>query len=352
MSKIALIGDTHFGIRNDSPIFHEYFKRSLKYFFDYIDDNKIQHIIHLGDLFDRRKFLSYLTASVCRKEFLDPIQERKLDTHIIAGNHDQYFKDTYEVNALDEIVTNRYSYIKTYNTPQQINIDGLDIQLIPWINSKNHIQSFDRIQNTQAQVLIGHLELNGFDMFRGMMSEHGLETHLFDRFDLVFSGHYHHKSSKNNIHYIGAFAEYTWADYQDPRGFTILDTQTRIFEFIQNPHSIFQMIYYDDTKPIKIDYSKMKDTYVKVVCKNKTDQVKFDDFIENLYDAKPVDISIIEDSSLIETSESEDVVDEAQDTSMILSTYIKGLTLPVNNDRMITFMNDIYKEALSTEHLT
>ena len=67
MSKIALIGDTHFGIRNDSPIFHEYFKRSLKYFFDYIDDNKIQHIIHLGDLFDRRKFLSYLTASVCRK---------------------------------------------------------------------------------------------------------------------------------------------------------------------------------------------------------------------------------------------------------------------------------------------
>ena len=48
----------------------------------------------------------------------------------------------------------------------------------------------------------------------------------------------------------------------------------------------------------------------------------------------------------------EDVVDEAQDTSMILSTYIKGLTLPVNNDKMITFMNDIYKEALSTEHLT
>lgn len=331
----------------------------MNFFFDYLDDNKIQHVIHLGDLFDRRKFLSILTASVCRNTFLIPLNKRGIETHIIAGNHDQYYKDTYEINALDEFVTNRYDNIITYNKPHMITIDGLDIQLMPWINNKNQIESFDRLHNTSAQVLIGHFEINGFEMFRGVMSDHGLETHVFDRYDLVFSGHYHHKSSKNNIHYIGAFAEYTWADYKDERGFTILDTETRKFEFIRNPHSIFEMITYDDSKNEniindiqKINFSKYKDTYVKVLCASKNNQYAFDMFLEKLYNSNPIDVSIIDDISLVSETEDTEDIDQAQDTTTILTNYIKGLTLNVNNDKMVTFIHDIYNEALSSEHIT
>ena len=356
--KILLIADTHFGIRNDSPVFHEYFKKSLKYFFDFIDTNNINHVIHLGDLFDRRKYLSFLTSSVCRNEFLTPLQERNIQTHIIAGNHDHYYKDTYEVNALDEIVGTRYPCIKTYNLPELINIDGLDIQLLPWINQKNRQVSFDTINNTKAPILIGHLELNGFEMFKGTVSDHGIDKNVFTKFESVFSGHYHHKSSKDNIHYIGAFAEYIWSDYNDPRGFTLLDTQTRKFEFIQNPHNIFKMMSYDDVKHPDIiqkiqntDYSNYKDCYVKVLCMNKTNQFAFDLMLDMLYKAGPIDISIIEDMSLLVDSDETETIDQVQDTPTILSNYIKSLTLNVDNDKMISFMRDIYAEALATEHI-
>lgn len=330
----------------------------MNYFFDYLDDNKIKHVIHLGDLFDRRKFLNILTSSVCRNTFLIPLQERGIETHIISGNHDQYYKDTYEVNALDEFVNNRYSNIRSYNTPKMITLDGLDIQLMPWINPKNQIESFDRLSNTSAQVLMGHFEINGFELFRGVMSDHGLETHVFDRYDLVFSGHYHHKSSKNNIHYIGAFAEYTWSDYKDERGFTILDTSTREFQFIRNPHNIFQMITYDDSKiddmvsvVQNMDLKDFKDKYVKVLCASKNNQYAFDMFVENLYSANPIDVSIIDDISLVTETEDTENIDQAQDTTTILTNYIKSLTLNVNNDKMVTFIHDIYNEALSSEHV-
>lgn len=358
MAKIALICDTHYGVRSDSPVFHDYFRRSMKYFIDYIEKENIRYVIHLGDLFDRRKYLNYLTSSVCRETFLIPLNEMDITTHIIAGNHDQYYTNTYLVNSLDEVVGNRYRNIKTYNTPETIQIDGLDILLLPWINQANKDETIKEIQNSKAKIVMGHLELSGFQMYKGIKSEHGDDTKTYDKFDLVFSGHYHHKSSYDNIHYLGAFAEYTWADYNDPRGFSIFDTDTRDLKFIQNPISIYKMISYDDVSTTDIiqkinqtDYSEYKDTYVKVLSIKRENTYAFDLFIDKLYKAGPVDISVVEDSTNFIVNEEDDVVDEAQDTNTILANYIRGLTLPVDNDRMITFMRSIYNDAIATEHI-
>lgn len=357
MTKIALICDTHYGVRSDSPVFHDYFRRSMKSFIDYIERENINHVIHLGDLFDRRKYLSYLTSAVCRETFLTPLNEMGISTHIIAGNHDQYYTNTYLVNSLDEVIGDRYKNIKTYNTPVTIQIDELDILLLPWINQANKDETAREIKDTKAEIVMGHLELTGFQMCKGIKSEHGENTKSYDKFDLVFSGHYHHKSSHGNIHYLGAFAEYTWADYNDPRGFTIFDTKTREFEFIQNPISIYKMISYDDVNTQDIiqkinqtDYSEYKDTYVKVLSIKRENTYAFDLFIDRLYKAGPVDISVIEDSTSFVDNQEDDIVDEAQDTATILTNYIKGLTLHVDNDRMITHMRSIYNDALSTEN--
>jgi DNA repair exonuclease SbcCD nuclease subunit len=358
MAKIALICDTHYGVRNDSPVFHAYFEKCMEHFFSVLEEKNVNHIIHLGDLFDRRKYLNYLTSKVCRDSFLIPIEGMEIETHIIAGNHDRYYKDVCFVNSLDETVTGRYKAITTYNFPQVINIDGLDILLVPWIDQSNAQMTYDLIKSTKAEVVMGHLEMKGFELLKGNIATHGDDVDVYSKFDLVFSGHYHHKSSKGNIHYLGAFGEYTWSDYNDPRGFTIFDTSTREFEFIQNPYTMFKMMAYDDVKEPNIiekingtDYSKYKDTYVKVLCVNRNNAYAFDLLMDKLYKSNPIDISVIEDiSSFIEIDENSEV-DESQDTPTILDSYINGLTLPVNNDNMKKFMRDVYTEALSVEHI-
>ena len=226
------------------------------------------------------------------------------------------------------------------------------------ITKSNAEHAYDTIKNTHAEIVVGHLELNGFEMFRGMVSDHGDDRNLYNKFDMVMSGHYHHKSSNGNIHYLGAFMEHTWADYNDPKGFHIFDTETRKLEFYKNPYSIFMMLAYDDVKHTDIvqkiaatDYSKCNNKYVKIVCVNRTNQYAFDMMMDAIYKAGPIDVSIVEDSNTIADKDDSLGVDETQDTPTILSKYIENLTLPVDSAKMITYMKDVYSEALSVEHV-
>jgi DNA repair exonuclease SbcCD nuclease subunit len=266
-----------------------------------------------------------------------------------------YYKDTHEVNALDEVVRGRYSNVHIYSVPTVINIDGLDIQMMPWITDSNRKEAYEAIKNPKASVMMGHLEVQGFTMHRGAISDHGMDRNVFDKFDKVFSGHYHHRSTIGNVSYIGAFGEYTWADYNDPRGFSIFDTETSVLEFKQNPYRMFRIAKYDDVaepniveKIQKTDFSKFKDCYIKLVVVNKSNPYAFDLLFDSIYKAGPLDIQIVEDPSvLIEEDDME--VDEAEDTATILRKYVSGLTLPVDTDKMKDFMLDVYNEALQVE---
>ena len=52
----------------------------------------------------------------------------------------------------------------------------------------------EALSKSPAQIAMGHLEVSGFQMYRGQYSENGWDKELFRRFDTVFSGHFHHKS--------------------------------------------------------------------------------------------------------------------------------------------------------------
>ena len=195
MTKVLILTDTHWGVRNDSPIFLDYFKKSVdEFLLPFIRENGIKHVIHAGDLVDRRKYINVNTAHRLRYDFLIPLNDAGVETHIIAGNHDEYYKDTYKVNALNEFVAGRYSNIHTYSMPEHIEIDGCQFLLLPWINKANETDCRDFIEKSTASVCVAHLELDGFEMQKGLLSDHGWNHKVFSRFDSVFTGHYHHRS--------------------------------------------------------------------------------------------------------------------------------------------------------------
>jgi DNA repair exonuclease SbcCD nuclease subunit len=356
MAKVALISDTHAGVRNDNPAFHEYQRKSFDWFFDHIDKNQINHCVHLGDIYDKRKNVNFMSARRVREDFLDRLEEREISTDIIQGNHDSYWKNTHEVNALDELVAGRYRNIKTHSVPTVINIDGLAIQIMPWITESTRDESMKAIKKPKAEVLMGHLELAGFEMHKGAKLDHGMDRLTFEKFDKVFSGHYHHRSTIGNVTYLGAFAEYTWSDYDDDRGFSIFDTETRQLTFLRNPYRIFRLARYDDVANPNIvekiqttDFSKYANTYVKLVIVNKANPYAFDLLFDSIYKASPLDIQVIDDPSVLLESEEYHEVDEAEDTPTILTKYIEHLTLPVDASKVKDFMLDVYNEALSME---
>ena len=197
---------------------------------------------------------------------------------------------------------------------------------------------------------MGHLEIAGFEMYKGFSSIDGdFKKELFSRFDTVFSGHFHHKSDDGQIFYLGTPYEITWNDWNDPRGFHIFDTETRELERIVNPYSIFKKIYYDDMLPSfdeDFDMSSFKDKYVKLIVVNKKDLYKFDMFVDNLFKADAFDVKIIEDFSDLDASNvSDDIVENTEDTITLLDRYIDELPLTLDKGRLKNTMKTLYNEA-------
>jgi len=349
--KIAIITDTHFGARNDNQNINDFFYKFYDdVFFPSLEKRGITTCVHMGDVVDRRKFISFKTASDFRKRFIGRFKEMGIDLHIIIGNHDTYYKNTNEVNSMEELVGSDRHNI--YTGPQVVEFDGIPIQFMPWINSGNYEIAMNALQTSPAQILMGHLEVNGFEMHRGHTSEGGWDKKLFRRFDICFSGHFHHKSDDGQIYYLGTPYEMTWSDYDDPKGFHIFNTETRELERIINPHTLFVKIYYDDTVKdyTKEDVSIYKEKYVKLIVVNKKDLFAFDKFTDRLLQADAFEVKIIEDFSELDAENvSDDIVENTEDTMTLLEKYIDQLDVTLSKDRLKNTMRSLYTEAQDLE---
>ena len=100
--KLAIITDTHWGARNDSQAFAEYFRRFYEdIFFPTLMERDIRTVVHMGDIVDRRKFINYKTLYQMREIFFDTCWDQYISIHAIIGNHDTFFKNTNQVNSMD-----------------------------------------------------------------------------------------------------------------------------------------------------------------------------------------------------------------------------------------------------------
>ncbi len=351
--KIAIATDIHIGARGDARVFLDWQEKFfMELFFPYIDEHGITTVFDLGDTFDRRKYINYVSLKRGREFLFDQLAKRNIDFHVLVGNHDTYYTNTNEVNSM-KLLLKEYPNFKIYEDfAEEIELGSTKFLMLPWIAKSNMEHNLKMVENSRAHVIMGHLEVQGFEMIKGSVCTHGLDMDVFKNFENVYSGHFHHPSRYRNIEYLGAPYEMNWSDYNGSRGFHVFDTETREMIKIENPFKIFHKIDYDDRDMTiddiaNFDTAKYKDGFVKVVVKNRTNAFIYDMFMNRISEAGAADITSIDDSLNLESAGVDDILDETKDTKEILHSYIDSLETSVNKNKIKSVVDDLYQEALS-----
>jgi len=343
--KVAIITDTHFGSRKGSKHLHDYFEKFYdEVFFPTLETEGIDTVIHMGDAFDSRKSIDYQSLEWSKRVVFDRLQ--KYDVHMIVGNHDTYYKNTNEVNSPGLLLSD-YTNISVYDEPTEVNFGELKVLFIPWINAKNYENSIKLIKNTSSICAMGHLELNGFRAHRGHVMEDGMDSKLFEKFEKVFSGHYHTRSDNGKIFYLGNPYEMYWNDVNDTRGFHIFDTETLIHTPVNNPYKLFYNIYYEDTNHKLFNSTEYGNKIVKVIVRKKSKPKDFEKFIDKLYTAGVHDLKIIENFEIQESEEFD--IDEEENTLSILNRYIEESEFDLDKNIIKGIFQDLYSQACEVE---
>jgi hypothetical protein len=151
-----------------------------------------------------------------------------------------------------------------------------------------------------------------------------------------------------------------WSDYDDPRGFHILDTETFELEFVRNPDQMFYKVRYDDSADVPgrsapgpdIEPSAdWKGKFIKIIVMRKKDPYAFDQFMDAVWATQPHDVSLVEDETLDidKVLEGKDETLIIDDTPTVLNAYVDAITTQdVNKPALKRLMLELYTEAVAT----
>ena len=217
--KYIVCGDTHLGHKKSSPMYHNVLKDLFSDICEYADTHNITKMIHMGDFFDNRNHITITSIDVAQY-IGDMLSEQFEKVYMIIGNHDTTKKDDMFPTSL--------SLFKDY-----INIDIIgepikkdNILMLPWL--------FNKDEMIDADIVLGHFDINGFPMNVSDTKSEGYPLNIgdFKKYNLVLSGHYHLPSEISNIKYVGSPYQLTFNEAETQMGFYVLDTDTLILELI------------------------------------------------------------------------------------------------------------------------
>lgn len=333
---IGIVGDMHIGARSGNKIYHEYFGLFIDDLFLWIDENNIQELILLGDLFDVRKHVDTWCLSWFKSMFIERCVNRGLRIHVLVGNHDAYYRESLEVNTPRLILSEWPDTFNVVDSPQELTIDGNTFLLVPWIAKSNKEQIESSIKRSKAKYLCGHFEFNGFQMHRGSVAKTQHNHTGYGKFKKIFSGHFHTKSEKDNVLYTGTPYETTWIDANDQKGFYSLDGDE--ISFIPNCHTFHEFIQYPEIR----DIGKK---FVKGIIEDTTDKKAIEKWKEKLLAFNPHGIKFQEKTQTVYASSVN--MDKIKTTEELIFEFIDETETELDKGKLKNIMSKFYHIAMS-----
>jgi DNA repair exonuclease SbcCD nuclease subunit len=292
-NNICIISDTHFGFENNSE---QVLESSLKFFYDvlipFLNKNKINNIFILGDIFDSRVSVNTKIQNEIYKLFDENLNNFNL--YILIGNHDIYYNSTTEIHSLKFL--KKFKNVTLIETPQIIKINNKEILMVPWIINNDTISNI--VLENNAEILMGHFDIKGFNLNKFSISKHGINPDLFvNKFKIIFSGHFHTRSIRkignSEFIYIGTPYQLTRADMDEERGFLIYNLKSEKYKFFSNDVSTkFTSLEYPNSFSKKIIFNNRVDLTI-TYDKNSYKPNEYNKYINEIEKYKPIKITPI-----------------------------------------------------------
>jgi len=214
--RAAVFADIHFGNKGNSRQFNEDCDRYVDWFVEHAQSQNCDTCIFLGDWHHQRATLNITTLQHSLKN-LEKISAAFEQNYFLVGNHDLYYKDSRTVNSIEFA-----KHIKNLN----LILEPLyteDCAFIPWLVS----EEWKQLKDMPAKPYVfGHFELPHFLMnaMVSMPDTNELSSNDLTHHGYVFSGHFHKRQMKGNIHYIGNAFPHNYSDANDfRRGYMVLE---------------------------------------------------------------------------------------------------------------------------------
>ena len=330
--RAAVFTDIHLGLKSNSKTHNTDCEEFVDWYIEQAKENNCETGIFCGDWHHNRSSVNISTLDYTVR-CLEKLGKSFDNFYMFVGNHDLYYKDRRDISS-----TNFARHIPGVTVLDEFT-EIEDVALVPWLVDNE----WQKIERSKTKYMFGHFELPTFLMNAHVqMPEHGdLRATHFKNQKYVFSGHFHKRQIKGNIHYIGNAFPHNYADaWDDERGMVIVDREndlepqyinwdacpkyrTVTLSQLLDPENdiIKDKMYLRVSIDIPISYEEasfIKETYVKQYnCREITliPQKQIDEITTEL------DISKFESVDEIVSREIVEIDSESFDKKMLLDIY-------------------------------
>lgn len=347
VKRLAIVGDLHFGIRNNSQQYLDFQSKWMENELTTImDNNKCDSVFFLGDVLDNRVSISPLILKEVRRLF-KMLASRYKNVFVLLGNHDIYYRNSREVHSLECLEDQG---VTLFNDISEITFNDRKCIVLPWITRSDEKNVENLLVSNHYSYCFGHLEINNFEVIKGIVERDGLSQNLFANCGKVFSGHFHLRRKGRNIDYVGTPYELDWGDYGEDKGVTILDIKTdeENFEYTKGA-PVHVKLKSNEISLKNINQKVIGNNFVDLKFHTGISEVERINYIEKVNSLSPLSFST-NDSDNISFDSNDDIYMESniKDTMGFLKEYLDIIEMPdgINKKTVIMKLESLFNSAL------